>query len=745
MRKIALFNDNWIFEGSPVTLPHTWNAGDARLAGYRRGSFTYEKRFTRPEGERIFIEFRGAAMTAELKLNGHELGRHEGGYSAFRAELTPYLEEENLLQVTVDNSPSDRIYPQRADFTFYGGIYRDVYLISVPEEHFELSDNGAPAVSVKTETDSASRTARVLVTTRQTGGCVTVTVDGEAKTCASVGGKAEFEFEIKDAHLWDGIGDPYLYTAEAALESGDSVCVRFGLREVRIDNSEGFFLNGRHYPLHGVSRHQDRPEIGNALKPEHHREDIELIRSMGANAVRLAHYQQDQYIYDLCDELGILVWAEIPYISVHMPGGRENTLTQYRALIEQNINHPSIFCWGMSNEISLEGVTEDLMENHRLLNELAHSLDSSRYTSAANLFMLETDSPLVFLPDITGYNLYYGWYVGEKEDNDEWFDTFRREHPDKGLALTEYGADALIKLQSPKPRKGDFTESYQEIYHEHMLNTVSSRPYIWGSFVWNMFDFAAAGRDDAGDPGVNHKGLVTFDRKIKKDAFYVYKARWSEEPFVHLCGRRYCDRIEDNTEIRIYSNLPEVSLYVDGELIETKKGEYLFIFSVPISSGHRIEARAGECSDEMFIRKVSEPNPEYFRNESEVHNWFDEPEELQVEAGDGLSINSTLNDIMANPQAAQLMQSFMGKMAGKVAGGVGANAKIPPMMMKVIGKIPLSRLLQQSGANLSEEELKEIDDALKAIKPEDAEPEQEVKKTGFFKRLFKGLKDNLDS
>jgi|GEM_PF-6856 len=714
MRKIELFNDQWLFEGTPVSLPHCFNAEDGTQKGYRRGTYRYEKYFGRPQGEEIYLEFSGAAMSARVLLNDVELGVHEGGYSAFRVRLTGQLQDENHLEVFVSNEPNEHVYPQNADFTFYGGIYRDVRLISVPKEHFDLDSFGAPGIEATAEVDLEKKSAKVSVVTRQNAPEVLITVDGISKKAESHDGIARAEFVIENVHLWDGLQDPYLYEATAELKSGDRISTRFGCRKIEIDSERGFFLNGRAYPLHGVSRHQDRPGLGNALTLKEHREDLAMIKEMGANAVRLAHYQQAQEMYDLCDEIGFLVWAEIPYISIHMKDGRANTVSQFTELILQNINHPSIFTWAMSNEITLAGVSDDLLENHRILNDLAKKLDPGRYTSMACLFMLETDSPLLEIPDIMGYNLYFGWYVGEMTENEQWFDTFHKEHPEKKIALTEYGADAVVRLQSPVPEKGDYTESYQAVYHEHMLKILSERPYIWGCFVWNMFEFAAAGRDEAGDPGINHKGLVTFDRETKKDAFYIYKAYWSDEPFVYLCSRRYRERIEAETEIKVYSNRKEVSLFVDGKLFETKSGSYVFTFRVPISGKHFIEAKSGELTDSMEIVKSDCLNPDYFVSKEDVRNWFEEKPEKEA-PGNCLSIDSTFNEIQSIPEGAALLEGFMREMAGSIAGGMGAKAKIPPMMMKVIGKISLRRLISQSGAKISAEKLQQFNEELSRI------------------------------
>ena len=619
MKRLS-FNENWIFQKpgcafETVTLPHTWNAKDGTDGGndYYRGTCVYEKRFAKPElqeGEELWIEFRGAAMTADVSLNGEKLSHHEGGYSTFRVNLTQDLRAENLLTVCVDNSKNDRVYPQKADFTFYGGLYRDVYLLIVPKEHFELEYYGTPGIKVTPVLSDDLKTATVTVQTWHNAQSVEITVNGETKTVRDTA-----EFVIEKPRLWNGLHDPYLYTASAKLSSGDETCAVFGIRKIGFDPEKGFLLNGKPYRLCGAARHQDREGLGSALTKKEHEEDIALLLEMGANTVRLAHYQQDQAIYDLCDRKGLIAWAEIPYITEHLKNGNENTRSQMTELIVQNYNHPSIVCWGLSNEITTTaGVTEDILENHKALNELCHKLDPTRPTTMAHVFMLSPDDPFVTLPDIRSFNLYYGWYVGEKEQNDEWFDSFHAKHPDTVIGLSEYGADANPHYQSGRPEKGDWTESYQAVYHEHMLKMWSERPYIWAMHCWNMFDFGADGRDEGGKPGQNQKGLVTFDRKTKKDAFYIYKAYLSREPFVYITGKRYTERTEAETEIKVYSNLHEVKLYVDGKDFGTQLGDKVFTFRVPIRGEHLIEAVSGEYRDTMVIRKVEKPNRMFPKN-----------------------------------------------------------------------------------------------------------------------------------
>ena len=718
MRRILSFNDNWTFHkpgeaAVPVALPHTWNAVDGQDGGndYWRGTATYEKHFAKPElkeGERCYIEFSGAAMTADVTLNGAHLARHEGGYSTFRVDLTDALQEKNLLTVTVDNSENDRVYPQKADFTFYGGLYRDVKLILVPAEHFALLKDGTPGIKVTPVVDLEKRSATVNIETRHNAQRVEITVNGETKTV-----EHSAEFVIEDVHLWDGLEDPYLYTATARLGSGDEISTRFGCREFHIDPEKGFFLNGRSYPLRGVSRHQDRIGLGNALTMQEHEEDMAAVKELGANTLRLAHYQHAQEFYDLCDENGIIVWAEIPYITKHMTNGKQNAQNQMRELVTQCYNHPSIVCWGLSNEITASSkVTEELLQDHRELNTLCHELDGTRPTVMAHAFMLEKDSPLIPIADLASYNLYFGWYLGELEQNEQFFDEYHAMYPDRVIGFSEYGADANVAFHSSRPEQGDYSEEYQCVYHEHMLKIIEERPYLWATHVWNLFDFAADGRDEGGKKGENQKGLVEFDHKTRKDAFYLYKAAWSREPFVHLCGKRYVDRAEDKTEIKVYSNCEAVTLYVDGRELETKSGKTVFIFAVPISGEHRIEAVSGACRDEMQIRRVEKPNPAYaFGDAGPVVNWFDK-EDLKPGF---YSIKDKFGALMQNPATAAIVGKIMAK-ATASRGDVAKEASANKALQQMMAAMSFESLLKKAGANVVPPEMvKSINDALQQI------------------------------
>ncbi len=727
MRECISINDNWLFykEGvmEKISLPHTWNAKDGQDGGndYYRGKCSYVKMLKRPimnKGKFVYLEFRGVNSSAEVKVNGVTCGTHDGGYSTFRVNITDALLDMNEIEVIVDNAPNDRVYPQKADFTFYGGIYRDVYLIIVPKSHFQLEYYGTPGIMVTPTIQDTQAQVEIKAFVKGNADFVEFTIEGVGNISATVvGGEANAVISIPNVHLWNGLEDPFLYQAKAKLYEKDKIMdeisISFGCRTYSFDKDLGFFLNGTQYPLHGVSRHQDRRGVGNALTKEMQDEDMEIILDMGANSIRLAHYQHDQYFYDLCDKRGVIVWAEIPYISEHMPKGRENTISQMSELVVQNYNHPSIICWALSNEITAAGISEDLIENHILLNDLVHKLDSTRVTAMAHVFMLDTHHSLVNLADIMSYNLYYGWYIGNVEENDRFFDEFHSKYPEKVIGLSEYGADTYYKLQSPHPEKGDYSQQYQCIYHEHMLEMFDKRPYLWSTYVWNMFDFGADGREEAGDDGVNHKGLVTFDRKIKKDAYYIYKAWWGKEEFLHICGKGYRDRTEDITEVKVYSNLKKIALYKDGELLEEKEGSHVFTFLVPIQGIHKLEARSGEHVDVLEVHKSSQPNPEYYLESAFVQNWFDDPE-MAVVTG-YFSVHDTMGEIKSVPEGKAMLDAMMAH-AVKARGDVAQNVQLGADIERMMDQSTVLEMVKQAGGAITPEMVKAINKQLKSIK-----------------------------
>lgn len=638
MRSTTKLMKNWQFTGpdgktTAVDLPHTWNNIDGQDGGndYWRGICIYKTRFAAPafdkNTQQVWLQFEGVNASAKVTLNGVEVTRHDGGYSTFRADVTALLADSNELIVEADNSKNDRVYPQKADFTFYGGIYRDVSLLVVNRNHIALGYLGGPGVQITPTVNGAN--ADIEVKTWMEGdGEVEFSIYDAAGAEVLTGKGRDTTVTLEHPHLWDGVRDPYLYTCAVRLvlngEVQDEVRQRFGVRSFSVDPKQGFFLNGRPYPLHGVSRHQDRKGLGNAITREMHDEDMQLIKELGANTIRLAHYQHDQYFYDLCDEAGMVVWAEIPYISEHMPNGRENTISQMKELIVQNYNHACIVCWGVSNEITISTKdNRDMRDNHHVLNDLCHEMDKTRLTTLACYAMCGPFNPVAHITDLVSWNLYLGWYVPGLFLNDLWMDFFHLCYPNRALGFSEYGAEGMPNLHSSHPRRGDHTEEYQAIYHEYMLRCFDRHKWLWATHVWNMYDFAADARDQGGEPGMNHKGLVTFDRKTKKDSFYIYKAWWSDEPFVHICSKRYADRTENEIEVKVYSNQKQVSLYVNGEKLAEQEGEHVFKFRVKLNGETKVQAVAGDSIDDAVFRKVDAPNPDYklTKKKSTSANW----------------------------------------------------------------------------------------------------------------------------
>ncbi|MGI6238484.1 MAG: glycoside hydrolase family 2 protein [Christensenellales bacterium] len=627
MKRRERLRTDWLFTGmdgntSPVTLPHTWNGLDGQDGGddYLRGICLYQTTFPipafDPDTECVYLEFEGVNASADVKLNGNLCCQHDGGYSTFRAEVTEFLSEENTLEVFVDNGESDSVYPQKADFTFYGGIYRDVNLLVVNKKHFDLDYFGGSGVKVTPVVESGS--ARVTIECWHNAPDAKTKVlieNADGEVVASGEGETAM-LTLQSPRLWQGVKDPYLYTAVAQLVENDAVLdevrLRFGVRSFHADADKGFFLNGKHYPLRGVSRHQDRRARGNALTREDHDEDLALIREIGANSVRLAHYQHDQYFYDRCDEMGFVVWAEIPYISEHLPNGRANTISQMKELIVQNHHHASIACWGVSNEITISTKdNKDMLDNHRVLNDLAHEMDSTRLTVLACYAVCSPFHKVAHITDLVGWNLYLGWYVPGFFLNDLWVKIFRLFYRNRPLSYSEYGCEGMPNLHAQRPRRGDHSEEYQAKYHRYMLRFFERNPYMWSTYVWNMFDFAADARDQGGEPGMNHKGLITFDRKTKKDSFYLYKAYWSDEPFVHIAGKRMAERTGSDAEVHIYTNQPHVRLYNNGALAAEADVDKTAVFRVPMAAVNHLEAVAGDVRDKAVINKVSAPNPSY--------------------------------------------------------------------------------------------------------------------------------------
>lgn len=731
MRYITNFNSDWEFSlhsddnWEKVTLPHTWNNLDGQDGGndYYRGKCTYRKTILKkdlPLGEEHYLEINGANLSSVVYLNGEKLKSHDGGYSTYRVRLKD-LRDENILEVTVDNSPSDRVYPQTADFTFYGGLYRDVRLISLPSSHFSLENLGTPGIKA---TPDVKGTLDVEVEVDGDYDSILYTLlDREGKVVTEENSReTKVTLSVSSPHLWNGRKDPYLYYIKAELLKGeerlDEVGSEIGFRSFRIDPERGFILNGEEYPLRGVSRHQDRKDKGNAISKEDHEEDMALIMEVGANTIRLAHYQHDQYFYHLCDKNGIVVWAEMPYISQHMSQGRENTISQMKELITQNYNHPSIVVWGLSNEITMGNPKDpDMLENHRILNDLCHTMDKTRLTTSAMLTVCGIDEEIVHISDVVSYNHYFGWYGGEVSMNGPWFDAFHKKYPNKPIGCSEYGCEAL-NWHTSRPMQGDYTEEYQAYYHEEMIKQFFSRKYLWATHVWNMFDFGADARAEGGENGQNHKGLVTIDRKYKKDAFYAYKAWLSEEKFIHIASKRYVDRTEDITNVTVYSNLPEITLFLNGEKFETKTAEdHFFKFQVPNKGRTIIEAVYGDYRDKSEINKVDVFNESYrLKEKGAVLNWFDITEREGY-----CSLNSKISDILGTMRGKLILcLLLMKKTKGMKKKGEGnKSSMVNKDTMAMIGSFTILRItsmVSMLGIEFTKEELLNLNKKLNRIK-----------------------------
>ena len=691
MREIISLNENWTLSfpkgerpTEQVTLPHTWNAVDGMdgNGSYLRTTGVYTRTFTQPKqplaGGRTYVEVLAAALAATVKVNGQVATTHEGGFSIFRADVTDLCHEgDNELTIEVSNEDTPSMYPASADFTFYGGLYRGVNLISVPNAHFDLDYYGGPGIMVTpvpTEDGGANFTIKSFVTNPADDLTVLYSIEDcfGREVASAVRGSAETEVTIyvPDAQLWS-MDEPNLYTVTATLqrnnEAVDEIYANVGVRSFKVTPNEGFSINGVPTPLRGVSRHQDRVFEGNALTPEEHYEDAMLIKELGANTIRLAHYQHSQDFYDACDEIGFAVWAEIPFISVFKKGEGAHThvMEEMKELIIQNYNHPSIMFWGISNEILIGGISQELVDTHHDLEKLCKELDPTRLTTIAHVSHTPVDGPMHHITDLESYNHYFGWYGGKMEQNGPWLDKFHAEHPDICIGISEYGTEGIINWHSNDPQCKDYTEEYQALYHEHLAQVFEDRPWVWATHCWNMFDFGCAARHEGGVAGRNNKGLMTIDRKTKKDSYFVYQAYWSKLPMVHIAGRRHAQRAGETTEIKVYSNQDTVVLYVNGKEVGQQTAHRVFKFNVALEEGfNTILAVAGDVKDSITLEKVEkEPDyytlPEFNERQEGVANWFKQVGSLDLKAPmefpEGYySIKDSMEDLSKNEEALAL-------------------------------------------------------------------------------------------
>ncbi|MCD8188662.1 MAG: glycoside hydrolase family 2 protein [Clostridiales bacterium] len=751
MRNVINLNKGWKFiqqdAGLPaayptdwqdVDLPHTWNAVDGHdgNGGYDRGSYWYAKSFPTPKqplaGGRVYVEIMAAGQQATVYVNGEKVTYHEGGYSIFRADITDLCKdsEDNLLVVNCSNEYKDSVYPQSADFTFYGGLYRGVNLISVPNTHFDLDYYGGPGLTVTPKPCEKCGGATFALETYVTNPDENFTVlysikdpDGKevAYACRPSDSTAVTLY-VPDAKLWD-IDSPNLYTVTALLqrrnEAYDEVSCKAGVRSFSVTPDDGFIINGVQTPLRGVSRHQDRLYKGNALTKEEHYEDAKIIKELGANTIRLAHYEHSQDFYDACDELGFIIWAEIPFISVFNkdPAAHQNCISQMKELIAQNYNHPSICFWGISNEILIGGISQQLVDNHVELNKLAKEMDPTRLTTIAHVSMTPVESPMHHITDTISYNHYFGWYGGKMEDNGPWLDDFHAKHPDLCLGMSEYGCEGVITNHGPEPACKDYSEEYQAMYHEHLAKVFDERPWMWSTHVWNMFDFGCAARNEGGVAGRNNKGLVTMDRKTKKDSYYIYQAYWTKAPMVHIAGKRYAQRAGETTLVKVYTNQPSVSLYLNGELVEGKAAvDHIAAFTVALADGFNIlVAEAGGVKDSTTLEKVeTEPAiytlPEVNERREGVANWFSAVGDMDLSAPmefpEGYySVKDTFEEIAKSEEALAVARKAV-KLASNfdVAPGVGMwdmmKAMSPESMVQMAGSMMPDGFLESLNAKL---------------------------------------------
>lgn len=650
-REDKLINQDWSFRFSHqvnanaarrVDLPHTWNAQDA-LGGkydYKRGIGNYTKKiFIRPEwqSKRLFLRFEGANCVSNVFVNGKHIGEHRGGYGAFVFEITDKVEygKENTLLVRVNNGEQLDVMPLVGDFNFYGGIYRDVHLL--------LTDN--LCISPLDYASSGVYLIQQQITDKQAAICARINLSngtGELRKAVlrlqvNDGKKTVYETEkevsmiphtdvqvenieliLKNPRLWNGTQDPFMYqTVVTLIKDGkelDKVEQPLGVRYYITDPDKGFFLNGKHLPLHGVCRHQERAEVGNALYPVHHEEDTRIMLDMGVNAVRLAHYPQATYMYDLMDKYGIVTWAEIPFVGpggyadkgfVDQPSFRENGKEQLKEMIRQHYNHPSICFWGLFNELKEQG--DNPVEYIKELNAMAHREDPTRPTTSAS----NQDGALNFITDHIAWNRYDGWYGATPATLATWLDATHKNHPEIKIAISEYGAGASIYHQQDSlvqtvPGSWWHPENWQTEYHIQNWKIINERPYVWASFVWNMFDFGAAHRMEGDRSGINDKGLVTHDRKIKKDAYYFYRANWNPEPMIYIAGRRNVNRVKPLVDVQVFSNVEEVILIVNDCQCRRMKPDSLKVClfkEVPLRKGrNEIEVRASDSKKQLIDR-----------------------------------------------------------------------------------------------------------------------------------------------
>lgn len=702
-----LLNDSWSFHkeneaSEQVRIPHTYNSADGQsgTSMWRgRGFYTRKLMITEADlKQSLFLEIGAAAMVSTVYINGQKVYENTCPYALYRMSINEYVNEgENQIEIVTDNSANDAVYPQMADFSFYGGLYRDVKVIAAPKIHFDYLDGSRDGVQIRTvkeENGSCWKvvgTGSIVCEKAKSKGKVRMLLLDQGEVVCETSASMEFSgkdmfslsLEISDPHLWMGTEDPYLYQVKLELYEEKTVVeersISTGFRTIQITSDQGLFLNGKHVKLRGVARHQDFGGVGNAVSKENMECDMQLIKEIGANSVRLSHYQHDDYFYQRCDEEGILVWAEVPFISIisENEAAEDNIREQMRRLILQCGNHTSVYCWGVQNEITIAGENEEIHAHVKRMSEYTKNLDPDRYTAEANIYSVANESPINRLAELVGYNLYYGWYYDTIPGLQKRLDEFHAACPDIPLLVTEYGVDTNPQYHSYEPKTKDYTEEYQLLFTDNALRSFEERPYFVGSYVWNLCDFGSANRDEGGKQGQNQKGLVTIDRKIKKDAFYLYKAYWSENPFVKLAGSRFVNRHKEKNTITVLTNLKKLELLVNGESVaKTETVNPMTHFEgILLSKGENqivvrgYDAQGNLYEDQMILNYTEEDkNYQYVKKDEggNVINWFEkfeltDAEEIQLDP-EGFSSADKVGTIMKNPEGEKVILKYFGTM-----------------------------------------------------------------------------------
>ncbi len=710
-----------------VDLPHTWYKDGDLYEGL--AVYTKKIKLDFKYDQHAFLQFEAVDRWCKLYVNGTFVGEHKGGYAAFSFDITRYCNRctENKVTVFVDNRSFGIISPLAGDFTVFGGIYRNVNVVIVGSNCFDRSFYGTDGVIICTDMNNDEGVIDIQSHLLRTGDqklllrytCSDKEQNVVAADMVEVDEKIiHSKLVVNKPLLWDGLENANLYSIKTELLSDGNVidCVKkqIGFRKVFVDANEGFSLNGNKVKIKGVAKHQDFAEVFCATKKEHWEKDCRDILEIGANSVRLSHYQHPQGMYDLCDRNGLIVWAEIPFLKINETDEfYDNACLQLRELILQNIHHPSICFWGIQNEIAMFAENETTYEQVKGLNSIVKELDQTRISAGANLFCVKNDSELNKITDVIGYNIYFGWYYGEMKDNEGFVDAFHKDNPTIPLGITEYGVDSNLAFHSSNPKVKDYSEEYQALYHETVYPIFAAKDYIWGTYVWNLYDFSSGIRDEGGVKYKNCKGLVSYDRETQKDAYYYYKAVWSKVPFVKIAGTRYMNRVVGKTTVKVYSNQKEVVLSINNTegyseyTLQSNNGVFIFdqvnlslgenavsVVSEEVTDTYTFIAQENEDRSYVFV----DPNPGV-----NVKNWFiDALEEEKLFPTGMYSIRESCLELLKCDQAMEVISDF--------------NKNLASQMKKRQSSMPLERILNYMKKEITEDQCKELNAQLIKIR-----------------------------